>query len=63
MTFLPLYRTVAQELSMGAWPDFFQTAKVAQLAAVLCIQSAQKLAREQAAEASIERQLAQIISA
>ena len=63
MTFLPLYRTVAQELSMGAWPDFFQTATVAQLAAVLCIQSAQKLAREQAAQASIERQLAQMISA
>lgn len=63
MTFLPLYRTVAQRLSEGGLPDFFATAAVAQLAAVLCIQSAQKLAAEHAANASIERQLAQMIHA
>ena len=63
MVFLPLYRTVAQSLSEDAIPDFFTSATVPQLAAVLCIQSAQKLADEQAAQASIERQLAQMISA
>ncbi|MDY0207905.1 MAG: AAA family ATPase [Pseudomonas sp.] len=63
MVFLPLYRTVAQSLSEDAIPDFFTSATVPQLAAVLCIQSAQKLADEQAAQASVERQLAQMISA
>ncbi|HKM38175.1 MAG TPA: hypothetical protein VJY83_11130 [Thiopseudomonas sp.] len=63
MVFLPLYRTVAQSLSEGGLPDFFASATVPQLAAVLCIQSAPKLADGQAAQASIERQLAQMISA
>ncbi|HKM36154.1 MAG TPA: hypothetical protein VJY83_00775 [Thiopseudomonas sp.] len=63
MVFLPLYRTVAQDLSEGGLPDFFAAATVPQLAAVLCIQSAPKLADGQAAQASIERQLAQMISA
>lgn len=63
MTFLPLYRTLAQTLSEGVASDFFATATVAQLAAVLCIQNAQKMAHEQASQASIERQLAQMISA
>lgn len=62
MIFLPLYRTVAQSLSEGGLPDFFASASVAQLAAVLFIQNAQKLAEQQAALASMERQFAQIIS-
>ena len=63
MIFLPLYRTVAQRLSEGGLPAFFDTATVAQLAAVLFIQNAQKLAEQEAALASMERQFAQIISA
>ena len=63
MIFLPLYRTVAQSLSEGGLPEFFDRATVAQLAAVLFIQNAQKLAEQQAALASMERQFAQIISA
>ena len=62
MIFLPLYRTVAQSLSEGGLPDFFASATVAQLAAVLFIQNAQKLAEQQAALAPMERQFAQIIS-
>ncbi len=63
MIFLPLYRSVAQSLSEGGLPGFFDTATVAQLAAVLFIQNAQKLAEQEVALASMERQFAQIISA
>lgn len=63
MIFLPLYRTIAQRLSEGGLPEFFDTATVAQLAAVLFIQNAQKLAEQQAAQASMERQFAHMITA
>lgn len=63
MLFLPLYRTLAQQLSQDDVSDFFATASVPQLAAVLCIQSAPKLLDEQATCALIERQLAKMISA
>lgn len=63
MFFLPLYRTVAQRLSEGELPEFFNSATVPQLAAVLFIQNAEKLAQQQAALAAMERQFAQIISA
>lgn len=63
MIFLPLYRTVAQSLSEGKLPEFFSSATVAQLAAVLFIQNAEKFAQQHAALASMQRQLAQIISA
>jgi hypothetical protein len=46
MIFLPLYRSVAQSLSEGDLPEFFDSATVPQLAAVLSIQTAQKLADE-----------------
>ena len=62
MIFLPLYRTLAQSLSERHASDFFAAASVAQLAAVLFIQNAQKLVEQQAALASIERQFAQIVS-
>ena len=62
MIFLPLYRTVAQRLSDGELPDFFNSASVPQLAAVLFIQNAEKLAQQQAPLASMQRQLAHIIS-
>ena len=63
MIFLPLYRTAAQSLSVGELPEFFNSATVAQLAAVLFIQNAQKLAEQQVGLAPMERQLAQMISA
>ncbi len=63
MFFLPLYRTVAQSLSESGLPDFFDSATVAQLAAVLFIQNVQKLVEQQAALASMQRQFAQIIHA
>lgn len=63
MIFLPLYRTVAQSLSEGGLPKFFDSATVAQSAAVLFIQNAPKLAQQNAALASMQRQFAQIISA
>lgn len=63
MIFLPLYRTLAQSLSEGDLSEFFDTASVAQLAAILFVQNAQKLAEQQAALASMERQFAQIITA
>src|SRR5690554_4913977 len=63
MIFLPLYRTVAQRLSEGELPEFFNSATVPQLAAVLFIQNAEKLAQQQAPLASMQRQFAQIISA
>ena len=63
MIFLPLYRTVAQSLSEGGLPDFFDAATVAQSAAVLFIQNAPKLAQQNAALAPMQRQFAQIISA
>ena len=63
MIFLPLYRTVAQSLSEGKMPEFFSSATVAQLAAVLFIQNAEKFAQQHAALASMQRQLAQMISA
>lgn len=63
MIFLPLYRTVAQSLSEGGLPGFFDAASVAQSAAVLFIQNAPKLAQQSAALASMQRQFAQIISA
>lgn len=63
MIFLPLYRTVAQSLSEGGLPKFFDSATVAQSAAVLFIQNAPKLAEQNAALASMQRQFAQIISA
>ncbi len=63
MIFLPLYRTVAQSLSAGDLPEFFNSATVPQLAAVLFIQNAQKLAEQQAPLASMERQFGQIVSA
>ena len=63
MIFLPLYRTVAQSLSEGRLPDFFASATVAQLAAVLFIQNAPKLAAEQVAHNSLQRQFAQMVSA
>src|SRR5690606_41738009 len=63
MIFLPLYRTVAQRLSEGELPEFFNSATVPQLAAVLFIQNAEKLAQQHAPLASMQRQFAQIISA
>lgn len=63
MIFLPLYRTVAQRLSDGDWPEFFASATVPQLAAVLFIQNAQKMAEQQLSVASMQRQLAKIIQA
>lgn len=63
MIFLPLYRTVAQSLSEGSLPEFFASATVAQLAAVLFIQNAPKLAAEQVAHNSLQRQFAQMVSA
>lgn len=63
MIFLPLYRTVAQRLSEGSLPEFFASASVAQSAAVLFIQSAPRLAEQNAALASMQRQFAQMVSA
>ena len=63
MIFLPLYRSVAQSLSEGDLPEFFDSATVPQLAAILFIQYAQKLAEQQGALAAMERQFAQIITA
>ncbi|MDY7219130.1 AAA family ATPase [Denitrificimonas sp. JX-1] len=63
MFFLPLYRTVVQSLSSGRLSDFFSSATVPQLAAVVFIQNAPKLAKQQASLASLERQFAQIIHA
>lgn len=63
MIFLPLYRTVAQSLSVGELPDFFATATVPQLAAILFVQNAARLTGEKAALASLERQFAQVVSA
>lgn len=63
MIFLPLYRTVAQSLSAGASSEFIQSATVAQLAAILFIQNAHKLAEQHAALAPMERQFAQLIRA
>lgn len=62
MIFLPLYRTVAQRLSEGDWPSFFDSATVPQLAAILFIQNAQRLAGEHVAQASMERQFAKMIT-
>lgn len=63
MIFLPLYRSVAQSLSEGDLPEFFDSATVPQLAAVLSIQTAQKLADEGRGPGFIERQFAKMISA
>ncbi len=62
MIFLPLYRTLAQSLSEGCLPEFFATATVPQLAAVLFIQNAQKLIKQSPTLASMERQFAHIVS-
>lgn len=61
MIFLPLYRTVAQSLSEGELPDFFSSATVAQLAAVLFVQNAAQLGDKKVVSAELERQLAQLI--
>ena len=61
MIFLPLYRTVAQSLSEGALPEFFNSATVPQLAAVLFIQNAASMAKQQLPLATLERQFAQLL--
>lgn len=61
MIFLPLYRTVAQSLSEGALPEFFNSATVPQLAAVLFIQNAANMASQQLPLATLERQFAQLV--
>ena len=63
MIFLPLYRTIAHSLSANDLPEFFASASVAQSAAVLFIQSAPRLAEQNAALSSMERQFAQMVSA
>lgn len=63
MIFLPLYRTVAQRLSDADWPEFFTSATVPQLAAVLFIQNAQQMTEQQPSNAAMQRQLAKLIQA
>lgn len=63
MIFLPLYRTVAQRLSDADWPEFFNSATVPQLAAVLFIQNAQQMTEQQPSTAAMQRQLAKLIQA